>query len=52
MYVRLLEISVNPTININTKGIYADLKNLVESPEGIKQLADNYLEIYDELVKK
>ena len=38
--------------NINTKGIYADLKNLVESPEGIKQLADNYLEIYDELVGK
>ena len=38
--------------NIDTKGIYVDLKNLIESPEGIKQLADNYLEIYDELVGK
>ena len=38
--------------NIDTKGIYADMKNLVESPEGIKQLGDNYLEIYDDLVEK
>lgn len=38
--------------NIDTKGIYADMKNLVESPEGIKQLADNYLDIYNDLVKK
>ena len=37
--------------NINTKGICADMKNLTESPEGIKQLADNYLEIYDDLVE-
>ena len=38
--------------NIDTKGIYADTKNLVESPEGIKQLADNYLDIYNDLIKK
>jgi len=38
--------------NIDTKGICADMKNLTESPEGIKQLTDNYLEIYDDLVKK
>ena len=38
--------------NIDTKGIYADMKNLVESPEGIKRLADNYLEIYNDLVEK
>ena len=38
--------------NIDIKGIYADMKNLVESPEGIKQLAINYLEIYNDLVKK
>ncbi|MBU0648277.1 nucleotidyl transferase AbiEii/AbiGii toxin family protein [Patescibacteria group bacterium] len=38
--------------NIDTKGIYADMKNLVESPEGIKQLANNYLSIYNDLVKK
>ena len=37
---------------INTKGIYADTKNLVKSPEGIKQLADNYLDIYNDLVEK
>ncbi|MCK5475270.1 MAG: nucleotidyl transferase AbiEii/AbiGii toxin family protein [Candidatus Pacebacteria bacterium] len=40
------------TENINTKGIYEDMKNLIESPEGIKQLSNNYLEIYDNLVKK
>ena len=38
--------------NIDSKGIYADMKNLIESPEGIKQLADNYLDIYNDLVKK
>ena len=37
--------------NIDTRGIYADMKDLVESPEGIKQLADNYLDIYNDLVK-
>ncbi|MBU4481895.1 nucleotidyl transferase AbiEii/AbiGii toxin family protein, partial [Patescibacteria group bacterium] len=38
--------------NIDTSGIYADVKNLVESPEGIKQLADNYLDIYNDLAGK
>ncbi len=38
--------------NIDTQGIYADMKNLVESPEGIKQLANNYLDIYNDLVEK
>ena len=28
------------------------MKNLVEPPEGIKQLTSNYLEIYNDLVKK
>ena len=38
--------------NIDTKGIYADMKNLIESPVGTKQLAGNYLNIYNDLVKK
>lgn len=38
--------------NIDISGIYADMRNLVESPEGIKQLADNYLDIYNNLVKR
>lgn len=38
--------------NIDTKGIYIDMKNLVESPAGMKQLADKYLDIYNGLVKK
>jgi len=38
--------------SIDTKGIYTDMRNLLESPEGIKQLADNYLGIYNNLVKK
>ncbi|MEA2098100.1 MAG: nucleotidyl transferase AbiEii/AbiGii toxin family protein [Patescibacteria group bacterium] len=38
--------------NIDTKGIYADMKNLTESPEGIKQLSNNYLEIYNDLIEK
>ena len=38
--------------DIDTKGIYVDMKNLLESPVGIKQLADNYLNIYNDLVKK
>ena len=37
---------------INLKGIYIDMRNLVESPEGIKQLADNFLDIYRNLIKK
>jgi len=36
---------------IDTKGIYMDMRNLVELPEGIKSLADNYLEIYKDLIK-
>jgi len=31
---------------IDTQGIYEDMKNLVERGESIKQLAKNYLEIY------
>ncbi len=38
--------------SIDTKGIYADMKNLTKSPEGIKQLADNYLDIYNDLIDK
>ena len=37
--------------NINLKGIYSDMKNLIESPEGVKQLTDNYLDIYEKLIK-
>jgi predicted nucleotidyltransferase component of viral defense system len=37
---------------IDTKGIYIDMINLVESPEGVKQLSENYLEIYKNLVEK
>ncbi|MBU1178450.1 nucleotidyl transferase AbiEii/AbiGii toxin family protein [Patescibacteria group bacterium] len=37
---------------IDTKGIYVDLRNLVKEPEGVKQLADNYLDIYRDLIKK
>ncbi len=33
--------------NIDTKGIYMDMKNLVESAESVKQLANNYLDIYN-----
>ncbi len=36
---------------IDTNGIYIDMQNLVESLESIKQLADNYLYIYNDLVK-
>ena len=35
---------------INTKGIYDDMKNLVEKSESIKQLSKNYLEIYKSLI--
>jgi predicted nucleotidyltransferase component of viral defense system len=46
---KLIEKRIN---KINSKGIYTDMKNLVESPEGIKQLADNFLDIYRDLIKK
>ena len=35
---------------INTAGIYSDMKSLVKEPVGVKQLADNYLDIYLSLV--
>jgi predicted nucleotidyltransferase component of viral defense system len=38
--------------SIDTKGIYMDMKNLVKEPQGIKELANNYLDIYKDLVKK
>jgi hypothetical protein len=38
--------------NIDTTGIYSDLKNLVPADESIKQLSQNYLEIFEKLVKK
>lgn len=38
--------------SIDTEGIYIDMKNLVKEPEGIKQLANNYLDIYEDLVEK
>ncbi len=37
---------------INTKGIYEDMKNLVQAPESIKRLSKNYLEIYKSLITK
>ena len=37
---------------INTAGIYSDMKSLVKEPVGVKQLADNYLDIYLFLVVK
>ncbi len=36
--------------NINTMGIYDDLKNLVPADESIKQLSQNYLAIFEKLV--
>ncbi len=41
---RIQEIDVN--------GIYDDMKNLVERSESVKQLGDNYVEIYGELVDR
>lgn len=38
--------------NIDTKGIYDDLKNLVPAEESIKQLSQNYLEIFEKSVKE
>ena len=38
--------------NINTRGIYDDLKNLVPGDESIKQLSQNYLTIFEKLVKE
>ncbi len=37
--------------NIDTKGIYKDIKNLVKEPESARQLAGNFLDIYEGLVK-
>jgi predicted nucleotidyltransferase component of viral defense system len=36
--------------SIDIKGIYTDMKNLVREPNAIKQLADNFLDIYEGLV--
>lgn len=38
--------------NIDTRGIYDDLKNLVPADESIKQLSQNYLAIFEKLVKE
>ena len=38
--------------NINTRGIYDDLKNLVPADESIKQLSQNYLTIFEKLIEK
>lgn len=46
---RLLQQRVK---KIDTGGIYADMQNLTRSNESAKALADNYLSIYLELVKK
>ena len=36
---------------IDTKGIYDDMKNLVEKSESVRQLSENYLDIYKKLIK-
>lgn len=36
---------------IDTKGIYLDMRNLVQSSEAVQQLSDNYLDIYENFVK-
>ncbi len=36
--------------SIDTNGIYADMKNLVQSPKAAKQLSANYLDIYNSFV--
>lgn len=38
--------------NIDTRGIYDDLKNLVPADESIKQLSQNYLTIFEKLVRE
>ena len=38
--------------NIDTRGIYDDLKNLVPAEESVKQLSQNYLAIFEKLVKE
>lgn len=38
--------------DIDTMGIYDDLKNLIPADESIKQLSQNYLTIFEKLVKK
>lgn len=37
--------------SIDTNGIYDDMKNLVQFPEGMKQLSQNYKDIYETLLK-
>ncbi|MBU0974684.1 nucleotidyl transferase AbiEii/AbiGii toxin family protein [Patescibacteria group bacterium] len=51
-YDDVWKLLTNRVKEVNTAGIYADMKNLVKEPAGIKQLANNYLEIYSSLVKK
>jgi len=38
--------------DIDTKGIYADMKNLVKEPEAVKQISKHFLGIFEELLKK
>ena len=51
-YDDIFDLVTNRIKEIDTKGIYTDMRNLVKEPNGIRQLANNYLDIYEELVSK
>jgi len=42
----------NRTKEIDTKGIYEDMKNLIKEPEAVKQMSEHFLEMLEELLKK
>ncbi len=50
-YDEVYELITTRIKKIDTRGIYDDMKNLVKQSESIKQLSENYLEIYNDLIK-